>query len=83
MSASNRATARYFVPNCQALRVRKGKNIADLARSADVSRDTISKKIEKRQPVTEAVAHAVFNALNDWYGDSLDRAVEIVEARTD
>jgi plasmid maintenance system antidote protein VapI len=62
--------------------VQKGKNLADLARAADVSRDTISKRIEKRRPVTAAVAHAVFNALNDWHGGTLDRSVEITEDRS-
>lgn len=73
--------AEFLLPNCRALRVEFGKSITSLAKAADVSRDTIARKIERGAPVTEPIANAVFNALNAFAGNSLDRKKQIVRLK--
>jgi hypothetical protein len=70
-SGTNGSSARYCLPNCRKLRV------VQLAIDSELSRDTIL-KIEKQRPVTEPTANAVFNALNRWHKNVLDREKEIV-----
>lgn len=72
--ASNGANC--CLPNCATLRVRAGKNIADLAQQSNISRDSI-RKIESGRRVTPPVANAIFNVLNDWHKGNLVRAKEI------
>jgi hypothetical protein len=71
--------AYFYVPNCRTLRVSAGKTKSDLARAADVDRNTVN-KIEHLVGVTEETAHGVFNALKNWHpSKKLDAKVEITK----
>lgn len=54
-------TATYYLPHCETLRIHASMNKAALVKEAGVSRDTIS-TIEKKHPVTAAIADSVYNA---------------------
>jgi DNA-binding XRE family transcriptional regulator len=56
----------FYIPNCRTLRVNKGKQIAELAKAADVNRSTIE-KIEKLIGVTDVFARRIFNVLDEWH----------------
>ena len=70
--------AAYFIPRCQTLREMKGKSMNDLAKAADADRSRIS-LIERKQPVTGAIAGKVFEALNYWHGKTLDYETEVTK----
>lgn len=70
--------AAYYIPRCQTLREMKGKSMNDLAKAADVDRSRIS-LIERKQPVTGAIAGKVFEVLNDWHGKTLDYGIEVTK----
>lgn len=69
-------TATYYLPHCETLRIHAGMNKTALAKAAGVSRDTIS-TIEKKHPVTAAIANSVYNALAEKHKDIGPREVEI------
>jgi transcriptional regulator with XRE-family HTH domain len=73
--------ADYLIPRCRTLRESAGWSVARLARAAEVDRNTISKKIERRQGVSAAVANCVFNALNKQHGGRLKAEKEITRSR--
>lgn len=52
----------------------------DLAKEAEVDRASV-KKIESKHAVTELMASKVFNALNQWHSQTLERAKEITVIR--
>jgi DNA-binding XRE family transcriptional regulator len=75
------STATYYLPNCETLRIHRGMTKTALAKAANVSRDTIS-TIEKKHPVTAAMANSVYNALAIRSQDIGPREVEITTALT-
>lgn len=72
-------TATYYVPNCETLRTHAGMTKTALSKAAGVSRDTIS-AIEKKHPVTAAMANLVYNALAEKHRGIGPREVEITTA---
>jgi transcriptional regulator with XRE-family HTH domain len=76
----NDERAVYLIRRCRTLRESAGKRVEDLARTADVDRGTIAKKIEKNHGVTAPTAYAVFNALNGWHGGRLSSEEEITDS---
>lgn|GEM_PF-4447694 len=69
-------TAICYVPNCETLRNHAGMTKIALAKAAGVSRDIIS-TIEKKHPVTAAMANSVYNALAEKHRGIGPREVEI------
>jgi len=81
LSTKVNSTATYYVPNCETLRNHAGMTKMALAKAAGVSRDTIS-TIEKKHPVTAAMANSVYNALAEKQRGIGSREVEITTSAT-
>ena len=75
---NSNGTAAYYIPRCQTLREMKGKSMNDLAKMADVDRSRVT-LIERKQPVTGAIAGKIFEALNTWHGGTLDYMTEVTK----
>jgi len=76
----------YCILRCRTLRELAGMSMNALAASAKVDRGTVS-KMERRHPVTGAIAGRVFNALNVahrstlTYEDEVSTSYEAREAK--
>lgn len=73
--------AGYYIHQCKTLRELAGLSINSLARKAEVDRSTVS-KIEKKHPVTGAIAGRVFNALNEASKNTLKFEIEVTTSAT-
>ena len=69
--------ARFFLPNCETLRIGAKHSMNKLAALADIDRSRIT-MIEKNHPVSQITAQKVFDALNELHGGRLEREKEIV-----
>lgn len=74
-------TATYCLLHCETLRIHAGMTKTALAKAAGVSSDTIS-TIEKKHPVTAAIANSDYNALAGKHRDIGPPEVEITTVLT-
>ena len=63
-----------YILDARTLRVRAGKRVKDLAAQSGLDRGTVS-KVEKGLPVSDASAWAIFNVLNSWHEQTLDKSI--------
>jgi len=80
MAANAYRPSKVYLPNCQSLREAQALNISELATRAGVNRGLVS-SLEQGGAHTTHKVRAVFNALNESYGGSLDPQAEVVPQR--